>query len=302
MEIAFLGNFKVSHTSETHHSKSLEQLGHSVLRLQENRTHADQIAELDCDLFIWVHTHGWTTIGDISKAIARLRERRIPTLTYHLDLWRGLRRQSDIRNSPYWELDHFWTVDKLMADWLSDNTPVRGHFIPAGVFGDDCYISQKPSRFANDVVFVGSRKYHPEWSWRPRLIDWLKKTYGERFTHIGPDGVASLRGDHLNRLYSNSKIAVGDTLCLNYDYPYYTSDRYFEGPGRGAFQIFPNIPDTDWIGMPRFDFGDFDGLKAMIDHYLTHDDEREELRRSIHDDVKLHHTYRHRWQAILGAL
>jgi hypothetical protein len=302
MKIAFLGNFRVDYTSETHHAKSLEQLGHTVERLQETQTHAGHIADIQADVFVWVHTHGWHTPGDISQALARLRERRIPTLTYHLDLWRGLRRQSDIRNSPYWELDHFCTVDKLMADWLSENTPVRGHFIPAGVFGGDCYISDQPSKFANDVVFVGSRRYHPEWPWRPKLIDWLKHTYGDRFTHIGPDGITSLRGHELNAMYSRSLVAVGDTLCQDFTYPYYTSDRYFEAPGRGGFQIFPAIPGTDWLDMPRFTFGDFDELKDLIDHYVAHDEEREAMRRSVHEQVKQAHTYRHRWETILGAL
>jgi hypothetical protein len=303
MKIAFLGNFSVNYSSESHHAASLESLGHSVVRLQENVIRADQVTAVatTCDLFVWVHTHGWSTSG-MSSALTELRHARIPSLTYHLDLWRGLARERDIRSSPYWELDHFWTVDKLMADWLNDNTPVKGHFIAAGVYGADCYLTDGQSPYANDVIFVGSRRYHPEWPWRPRLVDWLARTYGRRFTHIGPDGVASLRGDDLNRLYQRSKVAVGDTLCLGYTYPHYTSDRYFEAPGRGGFQVFPRIPGTDWVDMPRFGFGDFDGLKTLIDHYLDHDEERETMRTAAHEHVKSQHTYRDRWQTILGSL
>jgi len=303
VKIAFLGNFKVDYTSETHHANSLQSLGHQVIRLQEAKTPASRIGEAatESDLFVWVHTHGWDTPG-IRDVLTGLRDRRIPSLTYHLDLWRGLARERDIRSSPYWEIDHFFTVDALMADWLNANTPVKGHFIPAGVYDQDCYISDQPSKFANDVVFVGSRRYHREWPWRPQLVTWLKQTYGRRFTHIGPDGITALRGDDLNRMYANSKVAVGDTLCQNFDYPFYTSDRYFEAPGRGAFQIFPRIKGTDWVDMPRFTFGDFDELKALIDHYLTADDEREKLRHRCHTQVKEHHTYRVRWQQILETV
>ena len=301
MRIVFLGNFKVNYTSESHHAASLESLGHQVVRLQEAATPTSVILDQDADLFVWIHTHGWSTRG-MKDVLEQLRRRGTPTLTYHLDLWFGLRRESDIRSSPYWELDHFFTVDPKMADWLSLNTPVKGHHIPAGVFDQDCYLTDENSRYANDVIFVGSKNYHPEWPWRPQLVNWLADTYGHRFTHIGPDGVKALRGDNLNRVYQRSKVSVGDTLSLNFNYPGYTSDRYFEAPGRGGFQIFPNIPDTEWVGMPRFNFGDFDGLRQLIDHYLTHDDEREVIRMTTHEQVKTHHTYRNRWETILGSL
>ena len=307
MRIAFLGNFAVPYSSENHHAQSLESLGHDVIRLQETQTSAATITEtaVQSDLFVWIHTHGWDTPG-IESVLHTLRHHKIPSITYHLDLWMGLARERDIRNSPYWDLDHFFTVDKNMADWLSTNTPVKGHFLPAGVFDKECYITTEPSGFANDIIFVGSKRYHPEWPWRPQLVDWLTNTYGHRFTHVGGDGpTGTLRGDALNRVYANSKIAVGDTLCLGFTYPWYASDRLFEAPGRGGFQLFPNIHGIpEWFDgtMKFFNFGDFDGLKTLIDHYLEHDEEREVLRRQCHDHIKNHHTYRHRWSDIIKTV
>ena len=307
MRIAFLGNFAVPYSSETHHARSLETLGHEVIRLQEPSTAVSVITEqaLRADAFVWIHTHGWDTPG-IDFALRAIKNAGIPTLTYHLDLWWGLQRQKDVRSSPYWDLDHFFTVDKKMADWLTDNTPVKGHYLPAGVFDEECFISSEPSPFANDVIFVGSRGYHPEWPWRPQLIDWLRDTYGSRFTHIGGDGDSgTLRGAALNAAYSGSKVAVGDTLCLGFDYPWYASDRLFEAPGRGGFQIFPRIkgiPELFDGTMEFFNFGDFDGLKDLIDYYLEHDQGREALRTMCHEHVKTHHTYVQRWQTILETI
>ena len=309
MRVTFLGNFQVPYSSETHHAASLESLGHHVVRLQEPEATVDNILTeaLNSDMFVWVHTHGWNTPG-IELVLARLREERIPTVTYHLDLWMGLERQRDMRSGPYWDIDHFFTVDKLMADWLNENTPVKGHFLPAGVFDKECYISTEPSPHANDVIFVGSRRYHPEWLWRPQLIDWLRETYGTRFTHIGGDGdTGTLRGDELNRAYANSKVAVGDTLCLGFTYPYYASDRLFEAPGRGGFQIFPRIHGlqewfTDGETIRLFDYGDFDQLKILIDYYLANDAEREQIRVAGHEHVIDHHTYRQRWAAIIKTV
>ena len=306
MRITFLGNHGVSFSSEAHHAKSLESLGHEVVRLQEGKATGGEVLTeaLKSDMLVVVHTHGWHTPGmPLVEVLRQLREHRIPSATYHLDLWLGLQRQRDLDTDPFYkEIDHFFTVDKLMADWLNDHTDVHGHFLPAAVFDEDCYWTDKPSQYANDVIFVGSRKYHPEWPWRAELIDWLHTTYRSRFTHIGPGGVKSLRGDDLNRVYQRSKVAVGDTLCLNYDYPFYTSDRYFEAPGRGGFQIFPNIPETGWLPMPRFDFGDFHSLKTVIDRYLKDDKAREASRRECHELVKADHTYRNRWETILGIV
>ena len=307
MRIAFLGNFAVPYSSETHHARSLETLGHEVIRLQEPSTAVSVITEqaLQADAFVWIHTHGWDTPG-IDFALRAIKNAGIPTLTYHLDLWWGLQRQKDVRSSPYWDLDHFFTVDKKMADWLTDNTPVKGHYLPAGVFDEECFISSEPSPFANDVIFVGSRGYHPEWPWRPQLIDWLRNTYGSRFTHIGGDGDSgTLRGAALNAAYSGSKVAVGDTLCLGFDYPWYASDRLFEAPGRGGFQIFPRIkgiPELFDGTLEFFNFGDFDGLKDLIDYYLEHDQPREALRTMCHKHVKTHHTYVQRWETILETI
>jgi hypothetical protein len=307
MRIAFLGNFAVPYSSETHHARSLETLGHKVIRLQEPSTAVSVITEqaLRADAFVWIHTHGWDTPG-IDFALRAIKNAGIPTLTYHLDLWWGLQRQKDVRSSPYWDLDHFFTVDKKMADWLTDNTPVKGYYLPAGVFDEECFISSEPSPFANDVIFVGSRGYHPEWPWRPQLIDWLRDTYGSRFTHIGGDGDSgTLRGAALNAAYSGSKVAVGDTLCLGFDYPWYASDRLFEAPGRGGFQIFPRIkgiPELFDGTMEFFTFGDFDGLKDLIDYYLEHDQGREALRTMCHEHVKTHHTYVQRWETILETI
>jgi hypothetical protein len=310
MRITLLGNHSVSYSSESHHAASLEALGHQVVRLQEGQTTGGEVLTeaRNSDMLIVVHTHGWNTPGlSLVEVLRTLRELRIPSVTYHLDLWFGLQRQRDLDLDPFYkEIDHFFTVDKLMADWFNLNTAVRGHFLPAGVFDRECYISDLPSPHANDVVFVGSKRYHPEWEWRPKLIDWLRATYGGRFTHVGGDGdTGTLRGEELNRMYANSKVAVGDTLCLAYEYPWYASDRLFEAPGRGGFQIFPRIEGIEsWFdGMLKtFQYGDFHSLKSLIDFYLDHDDDREALRRMTHEHVKGHHTYKHRWAEILKTV
>jgi hypothetical protein len=310
MKIAMLGNFQVDYTSETHHAKSLEALGHEVIRIQEPQPsgHDVYVQAANADLFVWIHTHGWETPG-IELTLDTLSARLIPCVTFHLDLYMPIQRWRRYHGHPYFtNMDHWFTVDPLMADWISENTRAEGHFLPAGVFGPECYISDQPSPHANDVVFVGSRGYHEEWKWRPQLIDWLRETYGPRFTHVGGDGdTGTLRGDALNAMYANSKVAVGDTLCVNFDYPLYHSDRLFECPGRGGFSLFPEIRGLDeWfrdgLDIAFYKYGDFTGLKTLIDYYLEHDEEREQIRKAGHELVKNNHTYAHRWQSILETV
>lgn len=311
MIITFVGNFHVSYTSETHHANTLSALGHTVHRFQEGQARTQDILEKakNSQLFIWVHTHGWRTTGiyDEVGLLKKLKELNVPTMTYHLDLWFGINRQKDLEQDDFYKtIGHFFTVDKLMADWFNENTEVKGHYLQAGVYEPECYLDEERGG-GPDVAFVGSRGYHPEWQYRPQLIDWLKKTYGQRFAHYGNDGLGVIRGHDLNRLYADTKVVVGDTLCLNFDYPYYWSDRVYETLGRGGFMIHPYIKGMEdhfenGKHLVFYEYGDFNDLNFKIDYYLEHEDEREAIRIAGHEHVKANHTYTNRWQTILQEL
>jgi hypothetical protein len=308
--IAFLGNFRVDYTTEFHHAASLNALGHNVIRLQETQATSEDILKiaLQSDLFVWVHTHGWKTPGDLTmdRVLKRLKSKNIPTMTYHLDLWLGLGRESDLDKDPVYKyIDHFFTVDKQMANWFNKNTEVKGHYLPAGVFHEECYI--KPSRKILDVIFVGSKGYHQEWPYRPKLVNWLQSTYKKRFRHYGRDGLKSIRGAELNSVYAATKVVVGDTLCPDFKYPSYWSDRIYETLGRGGFLIHPYIPGLEKEFKDRehvvfYEYNNFEQLNELIDYYLEHEEEREAIRQAGHLHVKNNYTYKNRWEHILREL
>ncbi len=311
MKIVFVGNFRVDFTSETHHANTLQSMGHQVVRLQETEATTDQILSwgLESDLVVWVHTHTWNTMGSIpiTQLSQELKDKGIPLIAYHLDLWMGLNREQDLANDYYQSLHHFFTVDKLMADYLTENTNTVGHFIPAAVYDKEVYIHKDydPNNFEHDVIFVGSRNYHPEWPYRPELVDWLAQNYN--FTHVGGDGIGVVRGDALNRLYAKSKIAIGDTLNIGFNYPYYSSDRLWESIGRGAFTIYPDIKGLDQYYTDRkevvyYKHGNFRNLREHIEYYLQNDKEREKIRLEGQYKTKTCGTYLNRWHQILGEL
>jgi hypothetical protein len=313
--IVFLGNFEVPYSSENHHVKSLESLGHTVEKMQERVANSQDILEkaMNSDLFVWVHTHGWKTPGSLSMidVLKQLKTNGKTTMTYHLDLWFGIEREKDLkRDEFYTNIGHFFATDKLMCDWFNENTDVKGHFLPAGVYDKECYIHQDYNTydFENDIIFVGSKGYHHEHKYRPELIDFLRKTYGKRFLHVGGDGdTGTVRGDALNRIYAKSKIAIGDSLNINFNYPYYTSDRLFESTGRGGFTIYPRIKGLedyfeDGNEIVFYEHGNLEDLKTKIDKYLLDGLSREQIRISGHERTKNEHTYVHRWSTILETL
>jgi len=319
MKIVFLGNFCVNYTTENDHLWTLKKLGHEVIALQEGKTTSEQVrsACLGADLFYWTHTHGWNTEG-MKEVLAELKNKKIPSVGYHLDLWKGITREADVNSDPYWNIEYFFTVDKLFAEDLKKRG-IKAYYLPPAVIERDCYRGVEDEKFKHDVIFVGSKGYHQEWPYRPQLINWLSENYKDKFAHYGGDGRGVVRGSSLNNLYRSSKVIIGDTLCKNFDYPYYFSDRLFETIGRGGFIIFPyikgledlfvlNYPynrkedENKGVELVCYKFGDFQDLKNKIDFFLTMDSTRESIRQRAFDRVKKENTYTNRLSYLINIL
>lgn len=310
MIVVFLGNFRVPFTTENDLAWSYEKLGHKVIRMQEDYVTTQEVLSQAsrADLFHYVHTHGWETRGFMSmdEVLRKLKQRGIPTISTHLDTWYGLRRAGDVANHPFWKTEYVFTADGGADEWIK-SLGINHHYLKAGVVERDCFIGDKRESYAYDVIFVGSKQYHPEWPYRPQLINWLEKTYGSRFAHFGGDGRGVVRGKDLNDLYASAKVVIGDTLCLNFNRQEYWSDRIYETTGRGGFMIHPFIEglQNDFeIGKEIivYQYGDFDELKAKIDYYLQYDAEREKIRMAGHERTKRDHTYTNRMAQVMQTV
>lgn len=302
MKITMIGNFQVSYCTEQDWAWTYEHLGHQVVRCQENQTTTEEIWEhaQNSDLVHYVHTHGWETPGTytISDLLSKCRKNGVVTVGVHLDYWRGLEREKDVGVHPWWRTDFTFTADGGSNEWYRDQG-INHYYLKAGVVERDCHLGEYREEYACDVAFVGSYHYHPEWSYRPRLIDWLQETYGDRFRrYAGDTQWGTIRGNDLNDLYASVKVVVGDTLCIGFNHPNYFSDRLFETTGRGGFMIFPQIKGIrdcfSETELMTYKFENFGSLRFQIDDMLSNDMLREQHRLRGHERTKRDHTYTNR--------
>lgn len=298
MKIAFLGNFSLPWCTEVHLAATMERLGHQVTRMQEDRTNPADVCKIvdGHDLFFFVRTWGNTLTLD---HLAWMRRHGIPSVSYHLDLYVGLKREAGLVNDPFWRTDHVFSPDgSPEAAAVFERLGINHHWMRAGVFEGECEMAA-PSMGApwRDVVFVGGGKEygHEEWPYRRQLVEWLESTYGDRYHKFGHPQ-PTMRGRDLNQLYADSKVVVGDTLCLGFTRPNYTSDRVYETIGRGGFIIHPYVEGmstefVDGTHLRFYQYGDFDQLRFLIDQHVADDELRERIRRSGFEHVKRNCTY-----------
>lgn len=305
MRIAFVGNFGSPHSTENDLAWTLGDMGHTVLTLQENNTCDTSILATaqQSDMVLFVHTHSWEPAGDMMRVLSELKAMGKPSVSFHLDLYRGLHREWMVGEHWFFKTQYFFGVDGGSEEFYRAKG-VNHIWIKPGVVKRDCYLADPRPEYECDVAFVGSYGYHPEHSWRPQLIDWLRATYGERFKKFG-NPEPTLRGHELNRFYASAKVVVGDSLSLGFNHPRYWSDRVYETTGRGGFLIMPEIEGLieDVPRLVQYRFGDFDNLKQTIDAWVNCcDSRRNELRLSIHNHVKANCTYHNRMQFVLDTV
>jgi hypothetical protein len=305
MRIGFIGNFIPPHSTECDREWSFKKLGHEVVRFQENLTTAQQLLDAmpSLDMLVYSHTHDPAyVIHDLIEVFQDYRLAGVPTVSAHLDRWLWLRRVEDVGREATWFTEHIFMADASPeAAELYDKLGLNWHYLRPAVVERDCYMAAPDhDRFPHEIIFTGSRGYHPEYPFRPKLVDWLHDTYGDRFGHYGNDGIQVLRGHDLNVALASAKIVVGDS-CFG-GRPNYVSDRYYETRGRGGFLLHPLVKGVDRKGVAHYAPGDLDSLKGKIDYFLADSDYREAERRYGFKWVKNNETYTHRAQQILDVV
>ena len=305
LNISFIGNFNVNFTTECDREWSLKKLGHNVRRFQENLTTAKMLLDAmsSTDLLVYSHTHDPSyIIKGLKEVFEEYKKAGIPTTSVHLDRFAWLNRESDVGTEATWFTEYIFMADgSPEAVELYKKHNLNWYWLKPGVIQRDCYLaSPDKNRFPHDIIFVGSKGYHPEYRQRPQLIEFLQRTYGKRFGHYGNDGLGVVRGHDLNTLYASAKVVVGDS-CFG-GRPKYWSDRVTETIGRGGFLIHPPCEGLEIEGLQIYKANDFKSLKSTIDFWVANNKDREKLRVQSHEFVKKNETYTNRSEEMLKVI
>jgi len=270
-------------------------MGHEVIRIQECDAVLEDVVEKAnrSDVFFWTRTAGQLNL-DATKMLNRIK---VPTATYHLDVFVGIEREKEINTNPFFKLDYFFQTDgDPITMQKFKELGVNAYYLPPVCSKEECYINPKVKEFDYDVVFVGSYNYHREWQYRHLLIDWLESVYGNRFHRFPDDLTGTIQGQKLNQLYASAKVVVGDCLCPGYTKERYWSNRVPETMGRGGVLIHPRIKGlSDFFQEGKeiilYDFENFDQLGNLINYYVYHTKEADEIRKNACNVIKEKFTF-----------
>lgn len=300
-----LGSFSSPWTIDSYVRSALIRLGCEVVAQQEGPAGysraVDAAGVVEAarrwrpDLFLWMRT--WDAAGDPAAMVAALRDLGCPTASLTMDLFAPLARGEEVGRHPFWTTDVVLTPDGGSDEFWRERG-VRHRWCPPGVAAEECLLAAPDPALAVDVAFVGGVDcYHPEWPWRRELVDFLRRTYGDRF-RLHPGTGSPVRGLALNRLYASAGVVVGDTLSPGFAHRDYWSDRVPETLGRGGLLVMPELPGLAerFTGGEHLVYhrpGDLDDLRRVIDLYLRPEmsGERERIRRAGHEHVKALWTY-----------
>lgn len=247
MKVGFVGNFIPEHSTENDVGRALKSHGVEVVGLQENFSGTWEnlpVLTEDCDFILWTHTWSFD-VPIAAAALDAVRARGTKVVGYHLDRVWGLDREREIKRHPFYtHVDLLVTADGgHEREWA--DAGIEHRWLPPAVSRRSCYLADADRvTFPHPVVFVGSWKsYHPEWEWRSRMVNELRRRY-KRTGEFGvyPMGGQALRGPELNVLYATADVVVGDS-CLAGGATRYWSDRVPETLGRGGILVHPHVEE-----------------------------------------------------------
>lgn len=293
-------------------ASAFEELGHKVTKMNEaDVTSEDVIYELNKGYDLLLTEEGRlkgdflndeNSGRDVVKGYFQevMDVASVPVVVWLTNIFYGImRRQEQIRTNPIFKADIVFSTDGGHQKEFEE-AGVNHVLLRQGIYEPEAYITDERFDTNAEVGFLGGI-YENIWPYRKELVEWLQKTYGNKFEHFGLRG--EIRHHPLNQLCSTLKIMVGDSVYS----PNYWSNRIYEVIGRGGFLIHPMIEGLEEEFTPYkhfipYHYGDFEGLKEKIDYYLTHDTAREKIRRAGFEHCKEHHTYQKRVAKMLEIL
>jgi len=270
MKILYLAKFRFPHSTENYVTHALRTAGVEVKRISYS-TPTDEVIERIHNFVPDVVLFSKVQVDRCRDLIDLCRRLEILTVCWQWDLFFGYRSH----RPEQFKSDLLFATDGGHQDgWNQYNYEV----LRQGIH-EPGHLKYDSSR-CSGLAFVGGIEGHPS---RAILLNWLKKTYPDNYTHV-----KNCRGTNLNKVLAGTSVIVGDSFPGDY----YWSNRIYEITGRGGFLLHPETVGldeefTDGEHYVSYKRGDFHQLKVLIDHYLEDHDHRERIR-----DAGFHHTGR----------
>jgi len=295
MKILYLGNFKESWRTEVYVLKALEKLDIKVKKVQEGKSVLPIIKRFKPDYFLYSKANN---TPDLAEALDYCNENDIFSVCWLYDLYWGTPREGEAREHIRFNADLVLDTDGG-HDKMWRKFGVNHRVLRQGILREEAKIVAPNRKYPEDIVFIGSN--YKWWSYRGKLLKFLKNTYGNKFAHRGQNN--EFRGKKLNELIASSKIVIGDSVYS----PKYWSNRVYETIGRGGFLIHPKVAHLErefeyYKCFVPYDPGNFEQLKEIIDYYLSHDEEREKIKLAGYKYCVNNYTYKIRVNQLIKII
>jgi hypothetical protein len=279
MKIVFVANFGSIAQDEEHVMYSLEAIGHDVIKIDQKSDFnliSRKILLTKPDLLLFFK---WRFDSRGLDLMIKGREWGMKTACWLFDLYWGYERQHWIDTDNYFKADYLFTTDGGHDDmWRKKG--IRHKCVRQGIYIEDCYmLSDRLNE--GSIAFIGSD--NPFYRERTVIMGILQSKY-KGFNWYGRRDTNFIRDKELNKMFSRTKIIVGDSVYS----PYYWSNRVVETLGRGGFLIHQEVEGIkeEYPDLVTYKRGDAKDLLSKIDYYLEHEDERMDIVHKNFNHVK----------------
>lgn len=174
---------------------------------------------------------------------------------------------------------------------------VNAEYLQYG-YDPEIYFPTELASATPEIVFMGNNYVNqfPLSIKRAQMVDYLRKEYGSRFGVYGTNWT-SPNGNFMGNQHGEAETYRGCKIAINFshfDYERYSSDRMFRIMGSGALCMthrYAGLHLDFETGKELIAWDTFEHMKAQIDYYLEHEDERKQIASAGQQKVSKTHTF-----------
>jgi hypothetical protein len=270
-------------------SHGLQQLGHTVVKVQQDAPYEAKGIDADFCLF-----HKWENIDQLRKVC-------IPKGFWYFDLvdfpdvklsWRNEKRKDWINTVT--ELSQFGFCTD--GDWVEQDQTGKLHHLKQGA-SDRLAGEGLPSNSHRpiDLLLTAIRKGGKG---RQRFVDIIRNKYGNRLHHVEK----GLHGRHLAHKINDSKVVLAPDAPVT---DFYWSNRVYVTLGFGGLLLHPyckELAKEYKDGEEILFYHDMSELDELIDHYTDRPEDADSIRQKALKKTLKKYTYMNRCKQLIKVV